>query len=1236
MSINKISLSMLDTTGATNGQVITYSSATDSLGLSNPSSGGITSYNALVDLPSSGNTIGDRAFVIATNSMYIWGASNAWFVIGVAGSPPIAISNVFSQYTLSTSGANTVLVPSSSSPDGLPLTWSYDVVSGSLGNTIVSVQGNIYNIQPSTDSGDTGTFVLKLSANDGVYSSNVRVTFDLPIVSGWNVTSAAASLYQNSYFYVGNRESLPHGITFKPDGTRMYIVGSAGDDINEYNINTPFNLDTASFIAEYSITSNATTNNFHNPSSIEFSPDGSNVYLLGSTLVTPQVDTIIQCSLTSPWDLSTLKLPPNFAPFSTTTQEDNPTSVTFKSDGTRMYIVGTTGDDINEYSLSNPWNPGSATFIGSRALTGESTPESHAWSSDGGNVYVVGGTSDNVRQYSVSVPWTVANLTSTAIAGISVTGQETVPTGLTFKPDGTRMYVIGSTGDDVNEYSLSTPWNISTASFVRVSASLASQATAPQELRFSSDGTILYTVGTVYDVNVYNLSTAWDVSTISFSYVWSPLYGSGTLSGMHFSDDGNYFYLVTTADNVIPFYLRTAWDLRTATYPSRLADTANFAGAAGTMGFNFNSNGSKVYVQDQTKGRLTEYSLAESYNISSVSSIASFNTLPYASTARSVFLDSTDSNIYISDATAITILNMSESSNISTTYANQIFNSGSNLSLITSIYVSPSGDKMFCSNRGGIVYQLNMSTPFDVNSISWSGNSLNITAQESGLLTAMTLNTAGDKLWILGGGTGKIFEYVLGTPWDLSSATFNKFTILKWPRLVSGTVYEYAIKFYDNGYKFYLIINENILAQYELQNSYDLSSVIDSTFIYLTDAIGVSTFTSIDFVDNGYTILLGSDAGRMHYSKLTKPYDISSVSITGNNSFIPYPTSAVLSGFTRYVTPDGSYIFSGIRETTSITRHTLVEPGNIYSAVHPAVVECGSGSSFQDVYISDNAIYTVESAGDNVWVFPTTQTSNNFKYLKTSRLQPPMLSSYYSSLGCLEFKPDGTKLFVLDTAADQLIEYDLKSPWNIDSGLYIVNSFTISDTGTESAPNGLTISKDGKHFYIVGSSGDIVVQLSTVNAWSIQHLSVTATFSVSAQETVSTAIQFDDTGTRMYVMGTTGDDINQYDLSTPWDISTASFVRVSAALAQDTTPQSFVFKPDGSRVYVRGNTNRRVSEYVLLTPWDVSTISFSRQFQVSTLFLGEGGIAFKPDGKKMYLGDNTPGYLRLVEYDLGS
>ena len=78
------------------------------------------------------------------------------------------------------------------------------------------------------------------------------------------------------------------------------------------------------------------------------------------------------------------------------------------------------------------------------------------------------------------------------------------------------MFLTGNNGDDVNEYTLSTGFDVSTASFVD-SFDISSQEGGPRYLAFSADGTKMFVVGVLGDdVNEYTLSTAFDVSTSSF------------------------------------------------------------------------------------------------------------------------------------------------------------------------------------------------------------------------------------------------------------------------------------------------------------------------------------------------------------------------------------------------------------------------------------------------------------------------------------------------------------------------------------------------------------------------------------------------------------------------------------------------------------------------------------------------------------------------------------------------
>jgi len=123
----------------------------------------------------------------------------------------------------------------------------------------------------------------------------------------------------------------------------------------------------------------------------------------------------------------------------------------------------------------------------------------------------------------------------TFVDSFSVAGQETNPSGVSFSSDGTKMFVVGTIGDDVNEYTLGTAFDVSTASFAD-SFSVAAQDTSLSDVAFSSDGTKMFVLGTIGDaVYEYTLSTAFDVSTASFVDSFSVATQSTFPEGLTFS-----------------------------------------------------------------------------------------------------------------------------------------------------------------------------------------------------------------------------------------------------------------------------------------------------------------------------------------------------------------------------------------------------------------------------------------------------------------------------------------------------------------------------------------------------------------------------------------------------------------------------------------------------------------------------------------------------------------------------
>jgi hypothetical protein len=220
----------------------------------------------------------------------------------------------------------------------------------------------------------------------------------------------------------------------------------------------------------------------------------------------------------------------------------------------------------------------------------------------------------------------------------------------------------------------------------------------------------------------------------------------------------------------------------------------------------------------------------------------------------------------------------------------------------------------------------------------------------------------------------------------------------------------------------------------------------------------------------------------------------------------------------------------------------------------------------------------------------------------------------------LFFSPDGLKMFILGDTGNDVNEYILSIAWNVSSAVFVTNFVP----GLDTAPNGLFFRPDGTKMYIAGQQLDSVYQFTLTTPWSI----ATATydnisFSVGAQDGSASSVFFKPNGLSMYVVGYANDAIYQYTLSTAWDISTASFLQSFLVTPLENTAQGVFFTGDGSRMFITGGTGDDVNVYNLTTPWDISTSVFVNALVISPPIspteTAPQGIYIKPDGTKMYV-----------------
>jgi hypothetical protein len=400
----------------------------------------------------------------------------------------------------------------------------------------------------------TKMYILDLNA-DGLQEFALSTAYD-PSTATYTTNGSVSS-----------QTTSPLRTDFNSDGTKFYIVaGFSGSVLYQYSLSTAFDVSTLSYDGSLSLTDGALSSAF--AAGIHITDDDSTLYVsavdftAGTYLIGKYTTGTSSPSWTDP-DIANASY--DTVSFSVSTQEPAPSGIFFKPDGTKMYICGTTGSSsqkVNEYDLSTAWDPSTATH------------------NQGLNVSTLG-------------------------------ASEATPQGIFFKDDGTKMFIVGNTGDAVHEYTLSTAWDISSASFVD-STSTSTQTTNPVSLFFKADGTKLYTINLfTSQVYQYDLSTAWDASTMSYNNVSFDLdapVNASSAKEISFNPDGTKMWAIFDGgDRIAEYDLSTAWDVSSASYNSTVG-VVSFSQETTPRSLFFKSDGSKMYIVGTASDTVYQYS----------------------------------------------------------------------------------------------------------------------------------------------------------------------------------------------------------------------------------------------------------------------------------------------------------------------------------------------------------------------------------------------------------------------------------------------------------------------------------------------------------------------------------------------------------------------------------------------------------------------------------------------------
>ena len=377
-----------------------------------------------------------------------------------------------------------------------------------------------YTVTDENGATTTATLTITVSgSNDAPVARDdtgtVKEDATLTVSDGDNANAVSAATYVDG-FSISDQEFTPQGFRFNNDGTKMFVVGSNGDDVDEYTLSTAFDVSTASFVDSFDISSQEL-----GARDVAFSDNGLKMFVVGV-----RGDDVNEYTLSTAFDVSTASFVDSF---DISSQDDSPTGLAFNNDGTKMFVAGNSGNDINEYTLSTGFDVSTASFVDSFSVASQdTTPNGLSFNSDGTKMYVVGNQGNDINEYDLTLGFDVS--TASFVGALDVSGQDSAPKAVNFNNDGTKVFVLGTANKQVFEYTLDTPFSLINVNDEHSGDVIDTSNTSSQDT--DSDGDTL----TVTAVRIGNSEGSGTAGTVGSAL-------TGTYGQLTLNANGSYTYV---------------------------------------------------------------------------------------------------------------------------------------------------------------------------------------------------------------------------------------------------------------------------------------------------------------------------------------------------------------------------------------------------------------------------------------------------------------------------------------------------------------------------------------------------------------------------------------------------------------------------------------------------------------------------------------------------------------------
>jgi len=233
------------------------------------------------------------------------------------------------------------------------------------------------------------------------------------------------------------------------------------------------------------------------------------------------------------------------------------------------------------------------------------------------------------------------------------------------------------------------------------------------------------------------------------------------------------------------------------------------------------------------------------------------------------------------------------------------------------------------------------------------------------------------------------------------------------------------------------------------------------------------------------------------------------------------------------------------------------------------------------------------------------------------------ISSKQPIPGGITFNNDGSKVYITGTN-NGVHSFDCSRPFDISTATFN-KFFSVSEN-----PKGLAFNSDGSKLYTMQDiSAPSFISYDLTTPFDIGTATRLNTFDATGQNGFLKGITFSSNGDTLLTADNNNNNVFQFKLSTAFDITTTSFDTSFDISPQTTSPNGITFNNRGDKMFVISNGAEKVFSYKLTQGFDINgTVTFQTAFDFSGTRPDPNGVDFNDDGTKLYVIGNKQGAIR--------